>query len=224
MKLIFALVLVLLTQLLQAKEPVVQYFGAIHFTTGAFGGDFNGKDSIVGFDSVANLREVTAIPELDKFFGYIAEIGSQIDQHSVSLQMGYFPVLSQFTNPTGEIIYENLDYLRLGFEYKYMFFWPRSIRLHLGLGYGFTRLGMPANSFDNDYKGQGSLFSGMGPSSSLGCIVQFSKKVGLELGYKYEWLTFQKISTDQLGLSELNPGLKATGMHAYMGIRVGFGK
>ncbi len=210
MRFVFFTILVLCS-LASADGWLRSYYVSLGAGAAITQGDLEGEKSNV--EKSDKSTETTYAPYLGIYFMPELELGVNLNQHTVSVDLSYSEPTTNFAKGTAFVDETSTDVFRLALSYRYNFFWPEPFQVFAGASYAFTYLSTEDNAIlvqgDKVTKSDAVLM-GNGFSLNVGTFYYLTRHVTMEMHSRFRTMFFNSVGTDENGFSDLDDSYKQT--------------
>lgn len=185
------------------------YFAALGIDAMFSSGDLDGFGKFEAEGDDGSADETVYVPYMGSFPLPVAELGVNINQHTISVSFGMWQPSINFGKETDD--YEDVDanYWRFAAEYRYFFFWPEDFEVGPGLAYSFSRFAVHDAAFGENRNGEyqsEAVYAGNAFAASANLRYKL-KPFGIDVAFRYRGMFFRSVTTDEGGYSDLSKTL-----------------
>jgi len=188
-----------------------EYFVSVGAGASVTQGDLEGKKSNVVKSEEST--ETTYAPNLGVYFMPEVELGANMNQHTVSVDLSYADPTTNFGKGTDDGDETSTDIFKLGLNYRYNFFWPDPFQIFAGASYVFHYMSTENNAVlvtkDNTTKSDAVLM-GNGFSINVGTFYYLSRHLTMEMHLRFKTMFYGSVGTDENSFSSLDHSYKQT--------------
>ncbi len=210
MKKITVLLLLLFFALTHADNNWVKsYYFSVGFGGAFTQGDLDGNKRISTTEN--GTTEVDIFPNTGFYIIPELETGANLNQHTVFVDLSYSYPKTSYGLDTEEADETNTNIFRLGFGYRYNFFWPNLFQPFVGLNYSYMYLNTRNNVYIytlEDVSRTNGAVMGNGVALHGGVLYYVEKHITMQLHARVRAMFFSKFGNDVNGNRDLDSSLK----------------